>query len=85
MYSVSTYHLAKILEMSFLLSLSQLFMVAAVLSWGVTFAGLVDSRLNRRSGTQEPHTTSAGPPQPYFGDSGQLHCDLKLPMDSVAR
>jgi hypothetical protein len=62
MYSVSTYHLAKILEMSFLLSLSQLFMVAAVLSWGVTFAGLVDSRLNRRSGTQEPHTTSAGPP-----------------------
>jgi len=47
MYSVSTYHLAKILAAPFLLPLSQLFMVVAVLAWTVTFAGLVDSRLNR--------------------------------------
>jgi tellurite resistance protein TehA-like permease len=47
MYSVSTYHLAKILEAPFLLPLSQLFMVVAVLAWAATFAGLVDSRLNR--------------------------------------
>ena len=46
MYSVSTYHLAKILAAPFLLPLSQLFMVVAVLAWTVTFAGLVDSRLN---------------------------------------
>ena len=46
MYSVSTYHLAKILEAPPLLPLSKLFMVAAVLAWAVTFAGLVDSRLN---------------------------------------
>lgn len=46
MYSVSTYHLAKILETPLLLSLSQLFMVAAVLAWALTFTGLVDSRLN---------------------------------------
>jgi len=47
MYSVATYHLAKILEAPFLLPLSQLFMVVAVLAWAATFAGLVDSRLNR--------------------------------------
>jgi len=47
MYSVSTYHLAKILAAPFLLPLSQLFMVVAVLAWAATFAGLVDSRLNR--------------------------------------
>jgi len=47
MYSVFTYHLAKILGAPFLLPLSQLFMVVAVLAWTVTFAGLVDSRLNR--------------------------------------
>jgi len=47
MYSVSTYHVAKILEAPFLLPLSQLFMVVAVLAWAATFAGLVDSRLNR--------------------------------------
>jgi tellurite resistance protein TehA-like permease len=47
MYSVSTFHLAKILAAPFLLPLSQLFMVVAVLAWAVTFAGLVDSRINR--------------------------------------
>jgi tellurite resistance protein TehA-like permease len=49
MYSVSIYHLAKILAASFLLPLSQLFMVMAVLPWAATFSGLVDSRLNRLS------------------------------------
>jgi tellurite resistance protein TehA-like permease len=47
MYSVSTYHLARILAAPFLLPLSQLFMVIAVLAWAATFAGLVDSRINR--------------------------------------
>ena len=49
MYSVATYHLAKILAAPFLLPLSQLFMIIAVLAWAATFAGLVDSRLNRLS------------------------------------
>jgi tellurite resistance protein TehA-like permease len=49
MYSVATYHLAKILAAPFLLPLSWLFMVIAVLAWAATFAGLVDSRLNRLS------------------------------------
>jgi tellurite resistance protein TehA-like permease len=49
MYSVSTYHLAKILAAPFLLPLSQLFVASAVLAWATTFAGLVDSRLNRSS------------------------------------
>ena len=38
--------MAKIVVQPFLLPLSQLFMVAAVLAWAATFAGLVDSRLN---------------------------------------
>jgi hypothetical protein len=42
MYSVSTYHLAKMLAAPFLLPLSQLFMVIAVLAWAATFAGLVE-------------------------------------------
>jgi len=49
MHFVSTYHLAKILAATFLLPLSHLFMVVAVLAWGATFAGLVDSRINRVS------------------------------------
>ena len=52
MYSVSTYHLAKILAAPFLLPLSQLFMVIAVLAWAATLAGLLDSRLNRLSSAQ---------------------------------
>jgi len=55
MYSVSTYHVAKILEAPFLLPLSQLFMVVAVLAWAATFAGLVDSRLNRLWRPQSSH------------------------------
>ena len=47
MYSVSTYYLAKILSAPFLLPLSQLFMVIAVLAWAASFAGLVDSRISR--------------------------------------
>ena len=52
MYSVATYHLAKILGAPLLLPLSQLFMVIAVLAWVVTFVALIDSRLNRASRTQ---------------------------------
>jgi tellurite resistance protein TehA-like permease len=52
MYSVCTHHLANILEMPLLLPLSQLFMIIAVLAWAVTFAGLVDTRLNRGSRAQ---------------------------------
>lgn len=52
MYSVSTYHLAKILAAPFLMPLSQLFMVIAVLAWAATFAGLIDSRLNGPSRAQ---------------------------------
>jgi tellurite resistance protein TehA-like permease len=52
MYSVSTYHLSKIVNVPPLLPLSQLFMVAAVIAWVVTLAGLVDSRLNRVSRAQ---------------------------------
>ncbi|MGA7327163.1 MAG: tellurite resistance/C4-dicarboxylate transporter family protein [Rhodomicrobium sp.] len=52
MYSVSTYHLANILEAPFLLPLSQLFMIIAVLAWAATFAGLIDSRLGRGSRAQ---------------------------------
>jgi tellurite resistance protein TehA-like permease len=47
MYSVSTYHLAKILAAPFLLPLSQLFMIMAALAWAAAFAGLVDAQLNR--------------------------------------
>jgi tellurite resistance protein TehA-like permease len=47
MYSVSTYHLAKILAAPFLLPLSQLFMIMAALAWVAAFAGLVDAQLNR--------------------------------------
>lgn len=46
MYSVCTYHLAKILGASFLLPLSHAFMIVAVFAWAATFAGLVDSRLS---------------------------------------
>jgi len=45
MYSVCTFHLAKILGTSFLLPLSGGFMIVAIFAWGVTFAGLIDSRL----------------------------------------
>jgi tellurite resistance protein TehA-like permease len=47
MYSVATYHVAEIMAAPFLLPLSWLFMVVAVLAWAATFAGLIDSRLSR--------------------------------------
>lgn len=49
MYSVATYNVAKTLAAPFLLPLSTAFMIIAVLAWAATFAGLVDSRLNRLS------------------------------------
>jgi hypothetical protein len=44
--------LAKILEAPLLLPLLQLFMIIAVFAWVLTFAGLIDSRLNRVSRAQ---------------------------------
>jgi tellurite resistance protein TehA-like permease len=46
MYSVCTYRLAKILGASFLMPLSDVFMIVAVVAWAATFAGLIDSRLS---------------------------------------
>jgi len=46
MYSVCSYHLAKILGASFLMPLSDAFMIVAVVAWAATFAGLIDSRLS---------------------------------------
>jgi tellurite resistance protein TehA-like permease len=50
MYSVSTYKLVEILGSSFLMPLSNVFMIAAVGAWIAAFVGLVDSRLNSRHG-----------------------------------
>jgi hypothetical protein len=49
------HHLAKILDASLLLPLSQLFMIIAVLAWAMILAELVDSRLNRASRAQSPN------------------------------
>lgn len=49
MYSVCTYHLVGVLEAPFLLPLSQVFMVIAVLAWALALAGLIGSRLPRRA------------------------------------
>ncbi|MBX6370377.1 MAG: tellurite resistance/C4-dicarboxylate transporter family protein [Rhodospirillales bacterium] len=46
MYSVCTYHLAKVFDVPFLMPLSGMFMVIALAAWTVTFAGLIDSRVN---------------------------------------
>ncbi len=46
MYSVCTYELAEILDISFLMPLSSMFMIIAVGAWIAASAGLVDSRLN---------------------------------------
>jgi hypothetical protein len=46
------HHLATILDAPLLLPLSQLFVIIAVLAWAMTFAGLVDSCLNRALHTQ---------------------------------
>jgi tellurite resistance protein TehA-like permease len=51
MYSVSTYHLASVLDAHFLAPLSTLFLGIAAIAWTVTFVGLIDSFLCRlRSG-----------------------------------
>lgn len=47
MYSVCTYRLAKILGASFLMPLSDAFMIVAIVAWAAAFAGLIDSRLSR--------------------------------------
>jgi tellurite resistance protein TehA-like permease len=46
MYSVSTYHLAGMLQIPFLMPLSHAFMIIAFVAWLATFVGLVDSRLS---------------------------------------
>lgn len=46
MFSVCTYHLAKVLDAPFLMPLSFAFMIIAAVAWGATFIGLVDSRFN---------------------------------------
>ena len=51
MYSVCTYRLANILDVSFLTPLSGAFMILAVAAWMATFVGLVDSRLNSSART----------------------------------
>lgn len=47
MYSVSTYHLAAVLDARFLSPLSTLFLGIAAIAWTVTFVGLIDSLLCR--------------------------------------
>lgn len=47
MYSVSTYHLASVLDARFLAPLSTLFLGIAAIAWTVTFVGLIDSILSR--------------------------------------
>ncbi|SLN71188.1 tellurite resistance/C4-dicarboxylate transporter family protein [Oceanibacterium hippocampi] len=49
MYSVCSHHLADILHVSFLMSLSTVFLVFAVAAWIAALAGLVDSRLGSGS------------------------------------
>lgn len=45
MYSVCTYHLVKLMDAPFLMPLSTLFMIFAIIAWMVTFLGMVDSLL----------------------------------------
>lgn len=46
MYSVSTYHLASVLNAPFLLPLSTFFLAVAAIAWTVTSVGLIDSFLD---------------------------------------
>jgi tellurite resistance protein TehA-like permease len=46
MYSVATYHLTKILEVPFLMGLSQTFMIIALVAWSATLIGFLDAQLN---------------------------------------
>ena len=52
MYSVSTYHLTKVLQTPFLALPSKAFMFIALAAWLTTFLGLVDSRLRPRRHAQ---------------------------------
>jgi tellurite resistance protein TehA-like permease len=52
MYSVCTRQLTDVLGISFLMPVSIVFMLLAVLAWLVTFAGLIDSRLHVKLGQQ---------------------------------
>ena len=47
MYSVATYHLTKILEVPFLMWLSQAFVIIAFAAWFATLLGFLDTRLSR--------------------------------------
>jgi tellurite resistance protein TehA-like permease len=51
MYSVCTYRVSAMLNVSFLMPVSAAFMIMAAAAWVVTFAGLVDSRLNSAART----------------------------------
>ena len=52
MYSVCTYHLAKVIEAPFLVPLSKTFMVIALAAWAAAFAGMADSLFNGAPRTQ---------------------------------
>lgn len=52
MYSVCTYRLTEVLEVPFLMPLSEAFMIIAVAAWAAAFVGLVDSRLSRTARVQ---------------------------------
>lgn len=47
MYSVCTYRLTQMVDASFLLPLSRVFMIIALAAWAAAFVGLIDSRLRR--------------------------------------
>jgi tellurite resistance protein TehA-like permease len=46
MYSVCTHRLSAMLNVPFLMPLSEMFMAIALAAWAASFAGLVDSRLH---------------------------------------
>lgn len=52
MYSVCTYRLAEVLDTPFLIPVSEVFMVVAVVAWTATFCGLITSRLRSPAVTQ---------------------------------
>jgi tellurite resistance protein TehA-like permease len=54
MYSVATYELTKIVEAPFLLRLSQVFMIIAVVAWLAALLGLLDTRVKRVKRAQPP-------------------------------
>src|SRR5215467_7134242 len=54
MYSVATYELTKIVEAPFLLRLSLVFMIIALVAWLATLLGLLDTRVRREKPAQPP-------------------------------